>query len=129
MNNYIISTIILLVLDIIWIQMFMKEKYNKQIYNIQKSKLVPKVNYALVAYILMVVGLNLFVIPHIRKGYELVDSLKYGFIFGIVLYGVYDFTCAAVFNNWDIQLAMIDVLWGGVVYFVSAYIGAKIHNK
>jgi hypothetical protein len=27
----------------------------------------------------MVVGLNVFVLPNIRKGYELEDSLKYGF--------------------------------------------------
>ena len=43
------------------------------------------------------------------------------FLFGMCLYGVYDFTSGAIYKNWNFNLAIIDVLWGGFVYFISVY--------
>lgn len=121
----IISTIILVVLDIIWITMYMGKQYQEQILDIQGEKLNTKPFQVLLSYNLMIIGLNVFVLPNIRKGYELEDSLKYGLTFGIVLYGVYDFTTGAVLNKWNTKLALIDIAWGGFVYFISTYIGSK----
>ena len=77
----------------------------------------------LFAYFLMLIGLNIFVIPNVRKSNLFSDSIKYGFLFGIVVYGIYDMTCAALFTKWDIKLAIIDILWGGFVFFISTYFG------
>ena len=55
------------------------------------------------------------------KTKNIYDSLKYGFLFGIIIFGIYDFTAASVFNNWDISLAIYDILWGGILYFISSY--------
>ena len=129
MKQYIISIAILLVLDFLWIGFFMKNKYNKQIPQIQKSPMKVNFLYAVIAYILMAVGLVIFVIPNIRPEKRLTDSLYYGFLFGFVLYGVYDFTNGAIFKNWDFKLAYIDVLWGGLVYFLAAYVSKFIVRK
>jgi uncharacterized membrane protein len=107
----------------------MGKKYQDQVQQIQNDKMVVRPLFAVLAYLLMIVGLNVFVLPRIRKGYELQDSIKYGFLFGIVLYGVYDFTIAAVLKDWNISLAVTDVLWGGIVYFLAAYIGTKLSNS
>jgi uncharacterized membrane protein len=120
----VIATSILLVLDGIWVYTFMRNKYITQIKKIQGSDLKANLGYAVLAYMLMVVGLNIFVLPRIRKGHELVDSLLYGAGFGAVLYGVYDFTAAAVLKDWDMGLALLDILWGSFVFFISAYIGS-----
>ena len=37
---------------------------------------------------------------------------------------IYDFTAAAVLKDWDIKLALLDILWGSFVFFISAYIGS-----
>jgi uncharacterized membrane protein len=124
MKNYIISIIVLLILDIIWISLYMGKQYQKQINNIQNNVLIPKYTYAIFAYFLMTIGLIQFVIPNIKKENRLCDSFKYGFIFGLIVYGIYDFTCAAIFKDWDIKLAFIDVIWGGFVYFIASYIGS-----
>lgn len=121
----IIATVTLLLLDFLWIGMFMGKQYQNQILDIQGSKMIAKPWSAFLAYALMVIGLNLFVMPRIRKGHELEDSLMYGFVFGIILYGVYDFTAGAVLKKWNLKLALIDIIWGGFVYFISAYIGSK----
>lgn len=125
----IIATVILLILDFLWIAIYMGNQYQVQIKNIQGEQMKPKLTHAIMAYFLMIVGLNLFVLPNIRKGYELQDSLKYGLTFGIVLYGVYDFTAGAVFKKWNTKLALIDIAWGGFVFFISTYIGTKLGSS
>ena len=124
MNKYLKSTLILLILDFLWIALFMGKKYQQTIPKIQKENLKINQSSALIVYILMIIGLNIFVVPNIRKENRLKDSLIYGFIFGIILYGVYDFTSGVVFKNWNFKLAIIDVIWGGFVYFISAYLGS-----
>ena len=129
LKSHIIATIVLLVFDLVWVGTFMGKKYQDQVQQIQNDKMVIRPLFAVLAYLLMVIGLNVFVLPRIRKGYELQDSIKYGFLFGIVLYGLYDFTIAAVLKDWNISLAITDVLWGGIVYFLATYIGTKLSNS
>jgi len=124
--NTIVSVVTLITLDLLWIIFFMGMKYQKQVMDIQGSKLVVDKAMAICAYILMVVGLVVFVLPNIREDNKLKDSLIYGFLFGIVVYGVYDFTNNAIFKNWDTKLAFIDIIWGGFVFFIASYIGSLI---
>ena len=126
LNQHLLSTAVLLILDIIWIVVFMGRQYSKMVPRIQGGQLKTNYTYAVAAYALMIVGLNMYVVPNIRKEHRLVDSLQYGLVFGIVLYGVYDFTTGAVFTNWSLPLALADVAWGGFVYFISAYIGSFV---
>ena len=42
--------------------------------------------------------------------------------FGMIVYGIYDFTAGSVFTDWDSGLALIDVLWGSFVYMLSALV-------
>ena len=128
MNKYIIGIAILLILDLLWITYYMNEQYRVQVKTIQKSDMKVNGIAGVFAYLLMVLGLIVFVLPQIRKDHAFVDSLIYGFLFGIVVYGVYDFTSAAVFKDWNMSLALIDILWGGTVFFLSAYIASKLGN-
>jgi len=120
----VISTVVLLLADFAWLGLYMNNKYGTLVRSIQGENMKANPVFAVLAYLLMIVGLNVFVLPNIRKGHELEDSLKYGMTFGIVLYGVYDFTAGAVFSKWDKKLAVIDVLWGGFVYFLASYLGS-----
>ena len=122
----IVATIVLLVLDILWVTLYMNKAYKKQVKDIQGTEMKGRVYLGAIAYVLMVVGLNLFVLPNIRKGHELIDSLKYGATFGLVVYGIYDMTAGAVFKDWDLKLATVDIIWGSFVFFISAYVGAKL---
>lgn len=74
---------------------------------------------AVSAYLLMVAGLNTFVIqPDADETIQ--SSLVRGFAFGVVVYGVYDFTAGAVFEKWDWPTAFMDVAWGGSVFAVAS---------
>jgi len=124
----ILPSILLLLLDVLWLKFYMGKQYEIQIRNIQGFPMKTKPLYIVFSYLLMIIGLNLFVLPKIRKGNELIGSLKYGFTFGIVLYGVYDFTAGAVLSKWDPKLAVIDVIWGGFVFFLASYLGSRLIN-
>lgn len=129
MSNFkrnLVAIGILLLLDFMWIGLFMGKKYTRMISEVQGSDMEVKLPFVILAYLLMSIGLVVFVLPNIRKGNELKDSLMYGFTFGIVVYGIYDFTIGAVITNWDNKLAAVDILWGGFVYGITAYLASKI---
>lgn len=118
----LVASLVLLVLDLGWLRLFMGPKYQSMIPKIQGSKMIINSYSAMGAYVLMLVALVNIVIKY---------NLSYldTFIFGFCLYGVYDLTCGAVFKNWDFQLALIDMLWGGLVYVMSVYLANVIMKK
>lgn len=123
LKHRLISTATLLILDFIWIGLYMGSRYTTMIKKIQGTPMKTNKLYAAIAYTLMVIGLNLFVLPNINiKNITINDCLTYGFMFGLVLYGVYDFTIGAVLEKWNMSLAILDVLWGGFVYFIACYV-------
>lgn len=128
MNKIVISTILLLVLDIIWIGGFMGGQYKGMIKKIQGSEMTVNLLYAVLTYILMIIGLQFFVISNVKEENLLMDSLKYGFLYGMILYGVYGLTAAAVIKEWDILVTIYDILWGGTVYFLTPYLTFIILN-
>ena len=97
-------------------------QYEGMIKKIQGSKMTVNLLYAVLTYILMIIGLQFFVIPNIKEENMLMDSLKYGFLYGMILYGVYGLTAAAVIKDWDILVTVYDIIWGGTVYFLTAYL-------
>lgn len=116
----IVAVLTLIVFDVIWLNIFMGDRYNKMIPNIQNSPMVVKYWSAGCAYLLMVVGLLFFVLPNITERTSILVDMLYGGLFGLVVYGVYDFTAGAVFKNWDFELALCDIAWGVFVYALSA---------
>jgi len=120
MFEYIVGILVLLILDFLWIGSYMGGQYDVLVRKIQKKEMKLNPIFGVAAYSLMVVGLTLFVIPNIRKGKIIEDSLVYGAVFGLVVYGVYDFTAGAVLEDWDIPIAIQDVAWGAFVYFAAA---------
>tara|TARA_B100000945_G_C20298378_1_gene556759 strand:- start:401 stop:784 length:384 start_codon:yes stop_codon:yes gene_type:complete len=117
MKDILYPSIVMLVLDFLWLTLFMGPKYKIMIPNIQGSPLKTNIYYAIIVYILMIIGQQIFVKPLINS-YK--DALIYGSLFGIILFGVYDFTAGAVIKNWDLNLALIDVLWGSLLLTVSS---------
>ena len=75
--------------------------------NIQGSPIQPRITFIILSYILMVLGLHVFVLPKIEK----IEDCFYGFLFGLIVYGVYYFVCASIFEKWDLKIMVVDVLW------------------
>ena len=70
---------------------------------------------ALACYVLMTMGLYYFII---RDKRPLLDA----FLLGIFVYGVYDMTTLALFRKYILGLAVMDMLWGGVLFGATTWI-------
>lgn len=125
-NKVLVSSILLLVIDLVWLKFYMTDKYKVMIQNIQNSKL--KVDYvsAILSYFTLCFALNYFVIPFVKTNDN--RLITHSFMFGLVVYGVYDFTCGAIFTKWDKKLMIIDTLWGGILYMLTNYLTNIIYN-
>ena len=96
--------------------------WKKTIEKVQHKAFVPKMHYAIGSYILMIVGLYFFVYKHINRNRWVSDSLVNGFLFGFVLYGVFDFTNLAIFTDYALTTALIDMFWGGTLMSITSFI-------
>ena len=123
MKKAIIGSILLLVIDLLWLRFFMHGRYEQMISTIQQSKMMVRVIPAVISYLFLIIGLIYIVLPNFKdKPFSVTNCLRYAFLFGIVVYGVYDFTAMAVLSNWNIPLAIIDTIWGGILYFTTCYL-------
>ncbi|HGU7244261.1 TPA: DUF2177 family protein [Legionella pneumophila] len=54
-----------------------------------------------------------FVIPLAKT--SLPYAALYGALLGAIIYGIYDFTCLAIFKDFPVGMAFLDWLWGIVL--------------
>jgi uncharacterized membrane protein len=104
---------LLLILDLVWITVFFGKPFSKMIEDVQGEKMKINLMGAIVAYILLAAS-AIFFIPKTKNVYE-------AFLTGFFTYGVYDSTNYATLKNWDAKLAIVDSLWGGVLFAIIKY--------
>ena len=129
LRESIVAVVVLLVLDAIWLGSVMGPRYKTMIAKVQGEAMQPRLWCVGLSYLMLAIGLIFFVIPRIRPSHRLRDSLVWGGLLGVVVYGVYDFTAGAVLTHWDMSLATLDVLWGGVLFAVAAFLGSWIASR
>jgi uncharacterized membrane protein len=126
LETFIISLIVIAVIDIPVISQVMYPMWKKMIQGIQGKDMILNKKYGLVAYILLAISISIFSIPKIRDTHLLQDSFFYGGFLGIIIYGTFDFTNLAIFQNYLLKIGIIDTLWGGLLLSLSSYIVKKI---
>ena len=100
--------ILVLVIDLVlWIGIFFRKPFGNMIEKVQKEPMVVRPLFAFASYIV----LTSFIYFALTK----TNTIAEAFLFGFLLYGVYDTTNLATLKNWDIKLASMDMIWGGVL--------------
>ncbi len=49
-------------------------------------------------------------------------SAQQAFLYGVCIYGVYDFTNHALLENYDWKFGIADTIWGGVLFVVARHL-------
>lgn len=109
---------LLLLLDAIWLGVVMKGFYVDQVGAIirqNETGMNPRWGAASIVYLLIPAGIILFVRPRLGKDSTFQRAFGWGAIYGVVLYGVYDFTNLAVLEAWTLPITLADVCWGGLL--------------
>lgn len=107
-----VGVLAFVLLDSLWLGLLMRQFYRDRLAPIARMAdggLAPNWAAALLVYLALGVGLAVFVVP--RAG-SVASAALFGALFGLVTYGVYDFTNLATLKDWTWQLAVVDVCWG-----------------
>ena len=116
----IISAIAMLVLDFVYLSIN-KKLFEDQISSIQRVALQINIIGVILCYIFLIGGLYYFIL---MKRRPILDA----FLFGLVIYGVYETTNIATFKKWSPFVAILDTLWGGVLMAATTFITYKLSN-
>ena len=104
-----VGAVAFMVLDGIWLGMVMKSFYRDQlapIVRLADGGIAPNWPAALVVYVLLGIGIAVFVIP---RASTVSSAAGYGAMLGLVVYGVYDFTNYSTLRQWPFVLVRVDV--------------------
>jgi hypothetical protein len=107
-KRVVISSVMLLLLDFIYLS-YNRHEMEMQVVNIQRVVMQLKMVPTVMCYLLLIGGLNYFILNRHRPIYEAV-------LFGIVIYGVFDTTNLAMFKKYKWNIALMDTLWGGALF-------------
>ena len=111
------GSIILTALDSFYISII-KKRFLNMIKNIQGSNVKINIFGLLMSYFFLIMGLYFIFKNKI--------NYKDAFLFGLIIYGVYDMTNMALFNKWSLFISIIDILWGGILFSSTTYLSNLI---
>ena len=110
MKDYIIFGILLAIEDFPFVVSIIYPKYKKII---EPKKI--NIFYMLSAYLLMTFSWYLI------KG-----NVLRGAIMGLVLYGVYAFTLLTILPGYTLELGLIEIIWGTLLFTTATFLTNKI---
>ena len=96
--------------------------FNNQVNIIQNSPIKLDFYAATICYFFLVLGLYFFILKDKK-------SPLHAFLFGLILYMVFETTNKALFKNWKWETVLIDGVWGGILYYLITTIYYFIENK
>lgn len=114
--DFFVILLLIFIIDLIYILIFVKNYYIYMINDINNNSII-NINFIsyILIYFLLASGLYYFIIKDNKTEYD-------AFILGIIIYGVYDMTNYTILNKYKLSYAIIDSLWGGILFFSTIFI-------
>jgi uncharacterized membrane protein len=101
-KQFLYSLLLMPVLDIPWL--YIQSTYNPFFKNARGALWAVIPVYLALAYLM-----------------KFANSVKEAFILGSLTYAVYDFTNYATLSNYPLSFALLDTVWGGVLFGLVYY--------
>lgn len=128
---FLIAFVVFIITDMIWLGCIAKNLYfqhYKPWLNLVDDQLKPIWWATLIVYLLFALGVVVFIIPLAHNSTYF--AACYGAILGAIIYGVYDFTCLAIFKGFPIEMGVLDWFWGTFLCswssFLTVYLGSHL---
>ena len=112
---YLTTLFYFLIIDTIGIQSFVLNLYNKNLPSNLKINL--DLTSAIIFYLIFVFGLVYFVIFPL-KNMNLKNAILPSMIYGFVTYSTYALTVKAVFNVFNWEIVISDIIWGTILCLI-----------
>ena len=128
LSAFIISILVAALMEFCWLTYFIGPMYLKYLSNIMllnsAGQFAPNLLAVCLIYAVMIFALWYFVIwPY--KNHDILQIMREGFIFGACFYAAYALTCWSLFINFNAYVVLADIMWGGILFAVSAGITCK----
>jgi hypothetical protein len=118
MYKLLITAIVFLIIDGIFLTM-MKPYFENQVKLVQGSALKVNITATILCYVFLIFGIYYFIIQPNK-------SVQDAFLFGIVIYAVYETTSRALLTKWKWSTVFIDTLWGGILFALTTWVMKKV---
>lgn len=102
---------VMLILDGIWIYLIAGNAFSSMVENIQGSAMKIRPAGAVVAYAAMILLFNQFITKE-SSGWD-------AFLLGFLAYLIFDGTNYALIDNWDLKTAVVDSVWGSILFWLT----------
>jgi uncharacterized membrane protein len=119
--NILVIGLAMLLLDTVYLRTAGITLFKPLVETIQSSEMRVRLPYAAVVYALLLLAFYLFVI---RKKASVVEA----FMLGLCIYGVFDFTNMALFDKYSLGIAIVDTVWGGILFATLALIHSTFYD-
>ncbi|MBN1549012.1 MAG: DUF2177 family protein [Syntrophaceae bacterium] len=129
---YVASLLIFIIVDLTWIAGITKNFYRSQLGPLSRMTaggMSPNIPASILVWMLIALGLILFVLPRIPSTGAGVEGFFWGALFGLVVYGVYDLTNYALLKDWPLSMTIVDMLWGTVACGISGFIVGHLARR
>ena len=120
MKNILLSSLLFVAIDAVYLST-MSGFFNTLIKNIQGKKIKFKMLGAIICYILLIFGLNYFILNRNKSPFE-------AGLLGLVIYGVYESTNYAILDKWNLEALFLDTIWGFVLFYITTYLTYKLNK-
>ena len=102
---YLLLPVLILIVDLPWLLLNGKTSRD-MIERIQGSPMIIKIGPSVVVYVALA---YLVTLP---------KDTQSAFLLGLCTYAVYDFTNLATLSKYSLEFAIVDSLWGGVLFVI-----------
>ena len=123
---YLTTLFYFLIIDTIGIQTFVVKLYNKNLPSNLKINL--DITSAIIFYLIFVFGLVYFVISPL-KNLNINSAILPSMVYGFVTYSTYALTVKAVFNVFNWEIVISDIIWGTILCLIVSLLTLLTASK
>ncbi len=114
----IVASIVMLILDSLYLSSI-GTMFSNLVVNIQRTALMIKPLGVILCYLVLILGFYYFILKDKRSPMD-------AFLLGVFVYAVYELTNYATIKKWPVSLVLLDSVWGGVLFALTAMITYKL---
>lgn len=126
MLNILLYSLLVIVIDYIYLSQI-SPSFGKMIKTIQGKEMKLKIIPTVIVYICMIGAWYMFIYSEIEK-HTLKKNIVRAGMLGFFIYTIFDFTNLALIDGYRLDLAIIDSIWGAILYMITTFIFIRFIN-
>lgn len=121
--TYAATLVVFAAIDLLWITLVMAGLFRRHLGDLLLDR--PRLGAAAAFYLVYIAGILVLAVAQSQSWRQ---ALAMGAALGVVAYATYDLTNRATLKPWPLDVAMLDIAWGGFMTACAALVGWLVLN-